>query len=278
VQYSWLRKCFYKIHCWIPPEANELLKPYLRRGIYFKGQFQNWSQARAHSSGYDSDLILEKVKEAQLKVKAGEATFERDSVLFDCIHYSFPVLAALQHVAIRHAGRLSVLDFGGALGSSYFQCQPFLSVLENLQWSVVEQANFVHCGKRLFTDDKINFFDTIADCVATRRPNAALLSSVLQYVPEPYAVLDQLMQNELPVIVVDRTPFSDLDDDFITVQHVPKKIYPATYPCWVFSRNRFKAYIDARYNIMTEFESADGRGRADGTPFTFSGMILCKHD
>ena len=264
--------------CWIPPGLDEFFKPFLGRSIYFKGRFGNWAEARAHSTGYDSDLILEKVKEAQLKVKAGEAAFERDSVLFDRIHYSFPVLAALQYVALRHADRLSVLDYGGALGSSYFQCQPFLSELENLQWSVVEQANFVHCGKRLFTDDKLNFFETIAECVAKKRPDAALLSGVLQYVPEPYAVLDELMQNGLPVIVVDRTPYSNLDDDFITVQHVPKKIYPASYPCWVFSCARFQAHVDARYKIIAEFDSADGLGRANGTPFTFGGMILCKHD
>lgn len=264
--------------CWIPPRLNEVIKPFLGRSIFFKGRFHDWAEARTHSTGYDSDLILEKVKAAQLKVKAGEAAFERDSVLFDRIHYSFPVLAALQYVALRDAGRLSVLDFGGSLGSSYFQCQPFLSELEHLQWSVVEQANFADCGKSLFTNDKLNFFDTIADCVAKKRPNAALLSSVLQYVPEPYAVLDELMQTGLPVIVVDRTPYSNQDDEFITVQHVPKKIYPASYPCWVFSRARFQAHVDARYKIIAEFDSADGLGRANGTPFTFGGMILCKHD
>lgn len=263
---------------WIPLGLNEFLKPFLGSSIYFKGRFHDWAVARANSTGYDSDLILEKVRKAQLKVKAGEAAFERDSVLFDRIYYSFPVLAALQYVALRDAGRLSVLDFGGALGSSYFQCQPFLRELEHLQWSVVEQANFVHCGKRLFIDDKLNFFDTIADCVAEKRPNVALLSSVLQYVPEPYAVLDEIMQSGIPVIVVDRTPYSNQDKDFITVQHVPKKIYPASYPCWVFSRARFQAHVDARYKIMTEFDSADGWGRANGTSFTFSGMILCEHD
>jgi len=262
---------------WLPPVVVESLKPVLGRTIYFKGRFHNWSEARAHSTGYDSDLILEKVKEAQLKVKAGEAAFERDSVLFDRIHHSFPVLAALQNVALRHAGRLSVLDYGGSLGSSYFQCQPFLGGLNKLQWSVVEQTNFVHCGKRLFTDDTLNFFDTIADCVAKKHPNATLLSSVLQYVPEPYAVLDELMQSGLPVIVVDRTPYSDLDDDFITIQHVPKKIYPASYPCWIFSRARFQAHVDIRYKIIAEFESADGPGRVHDTPFSFGGMILCKH-
>lgn len=259
---------------WLPPLFVESLKPFLGRAVYYKGRYADWADARAHSTGYDAELILEKVRDAQMKVKAGEAAFERDSVLFDRIHHSFPVLAALQYAALWDSGRLSVLDYGGALGSSYFQCLPFLGDLKVLQWSVVEQANFVRCGKHYFTDNRLAFFDTIADCLATTRPNAALLSSVLQYLPEPYAVLDELMQHRLPVLVVDRTPYSDKDDDFITVQHVPRKIYPASYPCWILNRSRFHSYVAPYYEVLAEFESADGSGRADSTSFTFGGMIF----
>ena len=40
------------------------------------------------SSGYDSQLILDKVLTSTLKVKNGEAAYERDSVLFDEIQYA----------------------------------------------------------------------------------------------------------------------------------------------------------------------------------------------
>ncbi len=263
---------------WTPPILDEALKPLLGRAIYFKGRFHDWKGARANSSGYDSEFILEKVKHAQFKVMSGGAAFERDSVLFDSIQYSFPVLAALHYAAAHHGGRLSVLDFGGALGSSYFQCLPFLDGLNSLEWSVVEQANFVRCGERQFTTDRLKFFESIACCLERRSPNVALLSSVLQYVPEPYVVLDELMDSGFPLIVMDRTPLSMLEDDFVTIQHVPKNIYPATYPSWIFSRSRLQSHVSPRYEIMAEFDSADGRACADGTPFTFGGMILRNRD
>jgi hypothetical protein len=52
-------------------------------------------------------------------VKTGEAVYERDSVLFDEIQYSFPVIAALLRVASANKGKLNVLDFGGSEKSHY---------------------------------------------------------------------------------------------------------------------------------------------------------------
>jgi hypothetical protein len=52
------------------------------------------------SHGYDNDTILKKCKDALLKVKNGEAVYERYSVLFDKVQHSFPVLAGLLRAAI----------------------------------------------------------------------------------------------------------------------------------------------------------------------------------
>ena len=51
------------------------------------------------------------VLDASLKVKNGVAAFERDSVLFDEIEYSWPVTAELMHGAARSGGRVHVVDF-----------------------------------------------------------------------------------------------------------------------------------------------------------------------
>src|ERR1700686_2222088 len=87
----------------------------------FVGNYAAWADAKAASSGYVSDIILEKVKISLQKVKNGEAQFERDSVLFDKIEYSWPLLAGLLWVASREGNRLNLVDFGGSLGSSYYQ-------------------------------------------------------------------------------------------------------------------------------------------------------------
>ena len=261
---------------WLPPALINHLKPLLKQGIYFSGNYSDWETASAHTSGYDSVLILQQVEQAMLKVKAGEAVFERDSVLFDEVQHSFPVLAGLLRAAVENENQLSVLDFGGSLGSSYFQCREFLSGLPSLKWGVVEQAHFVHRGQRTFETAQLRFFYTIAECLQQASPNVGLLSSVLQYLPKPYHVLDELMNSRVPYIVIDRTPFGDQETDFISVQHVPPSLYMASYPCWIFGKQSFLDKLRGCYKVVAQFDSSDGAGIAQGREFTFGGMILRK--
>lgn len=261
---------------WLPPVLLDHLKLLFGTSVYFSGSYDDWAVASAHSSGYNSDLILERVKQALLKVKAGEAVFERDSMLFSEIQHSFPVLAGLLRVAAENDGCLSVLDFGGSLGSSYFQCLEFLAVVSSLKWGVVEQEHFVRCGQEHFECEQLRFYYTIADCVNRTAPNVALLSSVLQYVPEPYSVLNELMESDISYLVVDRTPFSKLRADRITVQHVPQSIYPASYPCRVFASQAFIERFRDRYEVIAQFGGNDGCATANGLEFRFGGMILRK--
>ncbi len=211
-----------------------------------------------------------------LKVSAGEAMFERDSILFDEVIYSFPVLAGLLRAAAEDDGHLSVIDFGGALGSSYYQCHKFLSILPRLQWGVVEQPHFVQCGQEHFRTDQLDFFFTLSDGIERIRPNVALLSSVLQYVPEPYDVLNELMESKIQYLIIDRTPFGDEVHDVIAIQHVPASIYPASYPCRIFSKNRFLEKLKTHFEVIAQFDSADGMAVIGGSEFTFGGMILRK--
>ena len=51
----------------------------------YSGNFSSWEEATQASTGYDSDVIFNKVKNALLEVKEGRAVYERDSVIFDKI-------------------------------------------------------------------------------------------------------------------------------------------------------------------------------------------------
>ena len=157
--------------------------------IRFVGDFASWADASAASTGYAASEILEKTRTAMRKVRDGEAVYERDSIIFDETQHSFPLLAGLLRVATANESRLSVLDFGGALGSSYFQCRQFLSVAKQLRWSVVEQPAHVACGQAEFANDELHFYGTIDECLVSERPNVLLLSGVVQYLREPYKVI-----------------------------------------------------------------------------------------
>ena len=251
---------------------NFFRKVFRRRGIIFEGPFKNWNEALSQSTGYDSQKILEKVLKATLKVKNGEAVYERDSVIFNRIQYSWPIVTGLMWTAAKDSGRLSVLDFGGSLGSSYFQNKQFLEELSNFRWSIIEQSHIVEAGKFHIQDHNLRFYESIEKCLKIEKPNVVLLSGVLQYLEDPFEILSTILKVGIDLIILDRTPFLNKDrDDLIKIQITPSHIYSAAYPIRFFNKNNIESVIVSHgYKIEAEFESLD---RLD-TSATWKGMFI----
>lgn len=242
---------------WAPPALVRWVRKKRGSDNYFEGPFPTWRQARESCTGYDSLQILSKVLVATMKVKGGEATYERDSVLFDAPEYEWPVIAALLRTAVRHNGRLSVLDFGGALGSSYFQNRKLLDTAADLRWAVVEQDHYVNAGRQHIEDSVLRFYSSIGDCTAASRPNAILLSSVLQYLENPEEILSNLVECDADIIILDRTIINASESHRIYVQRVPASIYQASYPCRSLSRSKLLRAFAPHYHFVSEFSSLE---------------------
>lgn len=259
---------------WLPAALQEWLRPLYGRSVYYRGRFTSWSQAAARSGGYDDTTILDRVKEASLKVKSGAAAAERDGFVLLQAAHSWPVLACCLRAATERGNLLTVLDFGGSLGSSYYQCRDFLATVRIECWSVVEQPHFAQCGREHFEDTTLRFFDSVPDFLSTGNPDVALLSGVLQYLSDPAATMEQILGCEPRYIVLDRTPMWEGASHWLTVQHVPPRFYRASYPCWIFSANLLRQQIGASYEMIADFPGSDGRATASGREFRFAGMVL----
>ena len=261
------------IKSFIPPILFEILKKIINKKYGWKGNYSTWVEATNDSTGYNTDKIFEAVKVSSLKVKNGEAVCERDSVIFDHIQYSWPLLAGLMYVAAK-SEQVKVCDFGGSLGSTYYQNKKFLDEFNNVSWSIVEQKHFVDFGKKEFEDHKLKFYSTIDECIEKEKPNLLLLSSVLQYIEEPYKFIEKILENDFKYIIIDRTPFSKLDE-IIKLQIVPPFIYEASYPCWFFNEKIFIKYFETiGYRILEKFDALDDKS----DEFYFKGFILKKNE
>lgn len=238
---------------WLPPAITGWIQNKRRHDSYFEGEFPTWEEARSKCSGYDSDDILLRVLAATLNVKRGGAAYERDSVLFDRAEYEWPVVAGLLRTASLNGGRLSVLDFGGALGSSYFQHRALLENLPEMRWSVVEQAHYVRAGQEQIQDRILRFYSSIEDCAADSKPNAIILSSVVQYLEAPENILSELLICGADTVILDRTIVNTSSGHRIYVQHVPASIYPASYPCRSLSESKLLAEFGPRYRLVSDF-------------------------
>jgi putative methyltransferase (TIGR04325 family) len=240
------------------------------------GDYRSWDEAVCASTGYDSEIILEKTKEALLKVKNGQAVYERDSVVFDEIQYAWPLLAGLLWVAVQSGGRLNVLDFGGSLGSTYFQNRALLRCLPEVMWNIVEQPRHVETGKEWFEDEYLKFYLRVEDCLAVTQPNVVILSSVIQYLEHPYDLLCGLLGLPCHHVIIDRTPFWDGPTDRLCVQSVPPSIYPASYPSWIFSTRRFQSYLYKDWEVVADFDALDKmEGPVD---VAYRGMLITRRD
>lgn len=246
------------------------------------GNYPTWQEAVRVSDGYDKHNILEKTKAALLKVKSGEAVYERDSVLFEKKMYPFPLITYLLHSAKQKRTPLNILDFGGSLGSTYFQIREFLSPDLCSGWNIVEQAHYIDCGRLFFEDEVLKFHYSIEDCLAHGPVDLAILSSVVQFLPEPHAFLEKLAAYGFRHIIFDRTFFVNGDCDRITVQNVWPSVYEASYPSWFFNEEGFLRHFQANYITGGEFSSyvpGESVLEIDREPVAYAkGFYLTKKD
>ena len=252
--------------------ALQRIRPASTQALTATGNYGTWQEALADSSGYDAQSIVERTRSALIEVRAGRAVFERDGVLFQEPDHRWPLLACLLHVAVQRGGQLRVLDFGGALGSTYFQCRPFLGESSSVTWNVVEQAAHVSCGRKEFESEELRFYGTIEESFRSRGSDVLLLSGVLSYLPDPHAFLREALERGFSHVLVDRTPFMRDDRDRLTVERVPDQIYRAAYPAWFLSETRFLEAF-ARYELIARFSAIDSL-QPEGGAADFKGFFF----
>lgn len=240
------------------------------------GNYSAWEEASNAATGYDSALILEKVRQSLLKVKRGEAAFERDSVAFEKLDFEPEIRSWLEKIAAGKANKISVADFGGSLGSTYFQYSKALKNVSFSSWIVVEQTHFVEAGRRDFQDDILKFETTAEAAFTNEKPDVLLLFSVLPYLEKPFQLLEKLLALNPEYIIVDRTPVIADVPSRLTVQVVPEQIYKASYPAWFFNEKQFVEAFLEKYERLAEFRSkfAAPYLLEDGTKAEWKGFVF----
>lgn len=242
----------------------------------WKGNYNTFEEAQAKCTGYNENHILQKIIDTTAKVKSGEAVYERDGIIYDSININFHLLNALLLISARNNNKLTIIDFGGSLGTSYYQNISFLSHLTELNWCIIEQPNYVEAGKKSFENGHVRFFYTVEECLAEYpQPDFLLLSSVLQYINNPYELLRKLTGLKIPYFMIDLVGYNDEDKDRITVQYVPPVFYgiPASYPCTFFSKHKVESVIKQHYKKDFDFISEPDTYYIQLKPFNYEGSF-----
>ena len=247
----------------IPPLAWTVLGKLTsgKQGLVIKGDFATFGDAhaflRSHSLGdYSEGCIVESVATAIEAVRSGSAVFERDGFLFDEKDYNYPVLTSLLYcfAALGRGSRIDVLDFGGSLGSTYFQNREVLAGLD-YAWSVVEQECFVTRGRGCVPE--ISFYYTIDEYLQSgKAKDVCLVSSVLQYLDDPLKWARRIFDVGFRYVLVDRTYFNPLKGTHIGIQYVASSIYNAQYPITLIEYEAFlQVARECGYSVVNEWVS-----------------------
>lgn len=261
------------IRRWIPQGLRDWFNYLIGYAIRYRGEFPDWNAALNAAGGYDDEHLIERLANAARAVKEGSAAWDQDGVSSDDVPPNLPLFAALSRVALATRGELSVLDFGGALGSSYFQCKHFLSDVCRLDWRIVEQPRLVEIGQQEISRETLRFFPSIESALAPPRPDVVLLSSVLQYIENPWGILEQILVTDIPYLVIDRHPCS-ITHEMITVQVLPSNLYKGSYPSWLFDGPAMLKKLQEKYELLATWESGDPPIRGWQKGANFQGYFL----
>ena len=227
-----------------------------RNPIKFRYGYPNWDSAVRASIGYSDEAIVDKVAQETVKMIVEKKGWVRDGVYFENVQYGFEVLSSLSLIS-QFMKTLKVLDFGGALGSTYFQNKDILYKFGvELNWTIVEQEHYVRYGKEtLHHLENLTFFSNLND--ALEQPcDVVIFSSVLCYLENPYQVIEQVVKsrNKPKSIIIDRTPVNYSDVDTFAVQEVNGSIHRASLPIRDLSIERIMKALGGHYEIVYDWD------------------------
>lgn len=254
---------------WLPPALRHALNRMAGQTFHYSGRFDTWQEACRAADGYDDKRIIERIHSAALTVREGRAAWEQDGESHPEIILNFPVLACLAK-ATRKDDTLRVLDIGGGFGSSWLQASQGMPDIK-LHWTIVEQERVVSLARQDFNNQGVRYTHSLDEALATNEYDLALLSSVLQYIATPHAILDQLASSEIKWIVIDRHPCSNAGE-VITIQHCPRRLYKATYPSWLFDCESLRSKLNLTHDLALSWQGQDQPIQGDGFHASFAGM------
>lgn len=244
----------------------------------FEGPLSSWQDAVDRSEGWDASAITEKTLEMALKVRDGIIEFEQDTLPRSKIIYSDTILAFLLLTLARHHHRLDIVDFGGSLGTNYFQNRKILHCLGDIpfSWNIVERKVLADLGRAHFSTTGLQFFTDVEQAVRSRPTpiDAFLFSGSFQYLSDPLAFLDRIISLGANILAFDRLLTSPGPVHAPYIQRPdPDVYYRASYPVWCFSYTALIEHLKSKNFTLVEHFTP----RPD-TTLNHCGMIFVRKD
>ena len=159
-----------------------------------------------------------------------------------------------------------VLDVGGGSGIHYHIVKSHYNL--ELNWTILETSEMVKSNKNN-NFQELNFTDNI-NSIKDVKFDLIYLSSVIQYLPEPYNFLEKIFSLKSNKIIITRTPFKNQGEEYFTVQkslysengpgELPKHFKDkfVTYPRYSFTINNFQRFLEKYKTKVITIDDGNG--------------------
>ena len=240
-----------------------LARPLRRRwGTRLRGRFEDWRSAQARcGAGYAKPELIRELAAAAAAVLDGRVAWERDGHGFAEPSPDWRLIALI-HAVAEGASPVRILDIGGGMASAWTRNRCWLP--ERISWRVVEQPGVVAAAVDLFRGHPVAFTADLASALADGDADIVHFGSVLQYLEDPWQLVESCLAIHPRMLFIDRTPFSStVRKDEIVVQEVPRRLGGARYPSWIFARSAFGSRLPEGYRIFSDEATDDLCDRCD---------------
>lgn len=173
-----------------------------RNVLDLNGAYSTFEEAEHHASGYAESRIADQVSEAVIKLLEGKARYERDGICFDEVPSNLSIVDVFKKIYTKDS---AVVDFGGGLGGTFLLLSDILS--KDSCYTVIEQLKYVIKGEELRHRYKlgVKFINKIEELQSM--PSIVIASGVLQYLKNPYHVLEKIARLDPQYILLDRLAY-----------------------------------------------------------------------
>ncbi len=229
--------------------------------------FSNYEEAlkKCGNEGYEDSALCRMIAKKTIKYK--------ETLLQQPYHINAVqcyLVLTIQNVLLQHhVSSLSIADFGGACGAHYFETRRLIQNQIALKWNVIETPGMVKSAYDFkLNNHELNFVSNFDQVDA----DIFYLSSSIQYVPDPYNILNKLISKEYSYILFNRMMLNTISaEDEIIVQQswlsangpgpMPKGEVDklVKYPHTTLSEQKFLQLFEPSYELVFRFDEASGK-------------------
>jgi putative methyltransferase (TIGR04325 family) len=192
----------------------------------WEGIYGSFAEAPAVGDGFAGRTWGER---SSLRAMGLRQAAQEQRTIPSIVAYPSSLLPFLAATICQGQGDVRILDFGGALGYTYYPVIAALPDAQHVEYHIVDTALIVRLGSQMFAEDeRVSFHESLP--IRLEDVDIVHIGSSLQYVEDWQGTLEMLAAYGAPRFLFTDLPAGDIPT-YVSLQNY----YESKIPCWFFN-------------------------------------------